>query len=172
MRQFHFSFHFAQSHTFTAITNSNDTQWAGEEDYKVPTTAHELRTKIKSRHIHFTLGNPKSHFSKVLLQIINVISEEKNSNFSKVKWLHLTGDKSVRFSCQIFSGFNIPKITNIGSSKNKKGGRLLEHCAKPEKLRRRSERSVKVGQRLSLGLWRHAGQKQGWQKTRFLKKNI
>jgi len=34
----------------------------------------------------------------------------------KVKWLHLTGemDKSVGFSCQIFSGFNIPKIIIIG----------------------------------------------------------
>jgi len=33
--------------------------------------------------------------------------------FPKVKWLHLTGemDKSVRFSCQIFSGFHVPKIT-------------------------------------------------------------
>ena len=32
--------------------------------------------------------------------------------FPKVKWLHLTGevDKSVRCLCQIFSGFNIPKI--------------------------------------------------------------
>ena len=32
--------------------------------------------------------------------------------FPKVKWLHLTGevDKSVRYPCQIFSGFNIPKI--------------------------------------------------------------
>jgi len=30
----------------------------------------------------------------------------------KVKWLHLTGevDKSVRVSCQIFSGFNTPKL--------------------------------------------------------------
>ena len=29
----------------------------------------------------------------------------------KVKWLHLTGeaDRSVRFSCPIFSGFNMPK---------------------------------------------------------------
>ena len=36
--------------------------------------------------------------------------------FPKVKWLHPTGkvDKSVRFSCQIFSGFNIPKIIKIG----------------------------------------------------------
>ena len=35
--------------------------------------------------------------------------------FPKVKWLHLTGevDKSVRFSCQIFSGFNMPKIIKI-----------------------------------------------------------
>jgi len=34
--------------------------------------------------------------------------------FPKVKWLHLTGeaDKSVRFSWQIFSGFNTPKITS------------------------------------------------------------
>jgi len=34
----------------------------------------------------------------------------------KMKWLHLTGEvnKSVRFSCQIFSGFNILKIINIG----------------------------------------------------------
>ena len=36
--------------------------------------------------------------------------------FPKVKWLHLAGevDKSVRFSCQIFSGFNVPKIIKIG----------------------------------------------------------
>jgi len=36
--------------------------------------------------------------------------------FPKVKWLHLTGevDKSVRCSCQILSGFNIPKIIKIG----------------------------------------------------------
>ena len=34
----------------------------------------------------------------------------------KVKWLHLTDEagKPVRFSCQIFSGFNIPKIIKIG----------------------------------------------------------
>jgi len=32
--------------------------------------------------------------------------------FPKAKWLHLTGevDKSVRFSCHIFSGFITPKI--------------------------------------------------------------
>ena len=31
--------------------------------------------------------------------------------FPKVKWLHLTGevDKSVRVSCAIFSGINVPK---------------------------------------------------------------
>jgi len=36
--------------------------------------------------------------------------------FPKVKWLHLAGevDKSVRFSCQIFSEFNVPKIIKIG----------------------------------------------------------
>ena len=35
--------------------------------------------------------------------------------FRKVKWLHLTVevDKSVRFSCQIFSGFNTPRIIKI-----------------------------------------------------------
>ena len=33
----------------------------------------------------------------------------------KLKWLHMTGevDKSVRFSCQIFSGFNLPKVIKI-----------------------------------------------------------
>ena len=36
--------------------------------------------------------------------------------FPKVKWLHVVGevDKSVRCSCQIFSGFNISKIITIG----------------------------------------------------------
>ena len=36
--------------------------------------------------------------------------------FPKIKWLHLTGEvvKSVRFSCRIFSRFNIPKIIKIG----------------------------------------------------------
>ena len=36
--------------------------------------------------------------------------------FPKVKWLDVTGevDKSVRFSCHIFSGFNISKIIKIG----------------------------------------------------------
>jgi len=47
--------------------------------------------------------------------------------FLKVKWLHLTGEvgKSVRSSCQIFSGFNIPKLLKSvnclqSHSKNKK----------------------------------------------------
>jgi len=33
-----------------------------------------------------------------------------------VKWLHVTGEmnKSVRHSCQIFAGFNKPKIIKIG----------------------------------------------------------
>jgi len=36
--------------------------------------------------------------------------------FLKVKWLHLRGemDKLVRFSCEMFSGYNIPKIIKIG----------------------------------------------------------
>jgi len=35
--------------------------------------------------------------------------------FPKVKWLHVTGevDKSVSFSCQIFSEFDIPEIITI-----------------------------------------------------------
>jgi len=36
--------------------------------------------------------------------------------FLEVKWLHLTGevDKSVRYSRQLFSRFNIPKIIKVG----------------------------------------------------------
>jgi len=36
--------------------------------------------------------------------------------FPKVKELHLTGEveKHLRFSCQIFSGFNVPKIIKVG----------------------------------------------------------
>jgi len=36
--------------------------------------------------------------------------------FPNVQWLHLTGemDEWVRYSCQIFSGFNIPKFIKIG----------------------------------------------------------
>ena len=36
--------------------------------------------------------------------------------FPEVQWLHLTGevDKSVRFACEIFSGFNVPKIIKVG----------------------------------------------------------
>ena len=36
--------------------------------------------------------------------------------FPKVKWLHMTPevDNSVRYSCQIFSGFDKPKIIKIG----------------------------------------------------------
>ena len=35
--------------------------------------------------------------------------------FPEVKWLYLTGDvdKSERFSCQIFSEFNVTKIIKI-----------------------------------------------------------
>jgi len=41
---------------------------------------------------------------------------ENDFGFPKVKWLYLTGevDKSVRCSCQIFSGFKAPKIIKIG----------------------------------------------------------
>ena len=36
--------------------------------------------------------------------------------FPKVKWLRLTGEvaKYVRCACQIFSGFNVPKIIKVG----------------------------------------------------------
>jgi len=51
--------------------------------------------------------------------------------FPKIKWLHLTGevDKSVSFSCQISSGFNMLKIIKIGYFltelfKKIKGGRF------------------------------------------------
>ena len=60
-----------------------------------------------------------------------------NFNFNRFLcniWLHLTGemDKSVRFSCSIFSGFNMPKIIKIGYflqsySKNKKVDVFLRH---------------------------------------------
>jgi len=35
--------------------------------------------------------------------------------FPKVKWLHLADevDKSVKYSCQILSGFKVPKIMKI-----------------------------------------------------------
>jgi len=38
--------------------------------------------------------------------------ENDFSGFPKVKWLHRTGevDKAARYSCQISSGFNVPKI--------------------------------------------------------------
>jgi len=47
---------------------------------------------------------------------MNNNAENDFFGFSKVKWLHLTGvvDKSVRCSCEIFSGFNTPKIIKIG----------------------------------------------------------
>jgi len=47
---------------------------------------------------------------------MNNTAENDFFGFSKVKWLHLTGevDKAVRFSCQIFSGFDMPKIIKIG----------------------------------------------------------
>ena len=42
---------------------------------------------------------------------MNNTAEHDFFGFPKVKWLHLTGevDKSVRCSCQIVSGFNVPK---------------------------------------------------------------
>ena len=57
----------------------------------------------------------------------------KNDFFglNKVKWLHLIGavNKCVRFLCQIFSGFKIPKIIKTGQFltelfRKLKGGRF------------------------------------------------
>jgi len=47
---------------------------------------------------------------------MNNTAENDFFGFPKVQWLHLTDevDKSVRCSCQIFSGFNTPKIIKIG----------------------------------------------------------
>jgi len=55
------------------------------------------------------------HFNSVLLRYEKKL-ENDFFGFPKAKWLHLTGevDKSVRLACQIFSGFNVPKITKIG----------------------------------------------------------
>ena len=53
--------------------------------------------------------------------------------FPKVHWLHRTTevDKSVRHSCQIFSGFNVPKLLKSHNfdrvvQKKKKGGRFAD----------------------------------------------
>ena len=50
------------------------------------------------------------------LKYMNKNIENDIFGFPKVKWLHLTseGDKSVSYSCRIFSGFNVPKIIKIG----------------------------------------------------------
>jgi len=47
---------------------------------------------------------------------VNNTVENDFFGFSKAKWLHLTGkmDKSVKFSCQILLGLNVPKIVKIG----------------------------------------------------------
>jgi len=54
--------------------------------------------------------------------------------FPKVKWLQYTGKvgKYTSYQCQIFSGFNTPKIIKIGLFltelfKKLKGGRFLGH---------------------------------------------
>ena len=47
---------------------------------------------------------------------MNNTVEKRFFKFPEVKWLHLTGeaDKSVRYSRQLFSRFNIPKIIRVG----------------------------------------------------------
>jgi len=47
---------------------------------------------------------------------MNNTAENDFFGFRKVKWLQYTGKvgKCTRCQCQIFSGFNIPKIIKIG----------------------------------------------------------
>ena len=47
---------------------------------------------------------------------MNIMLKMTLFGFLKVKWLHLTGevDKTVRYSCEIFSELNILKIITIG----------------------------------------------------------
>jgi len=67
---------------------------------------------------HFPVGRQVDYslFSSEITWIIrssmNNTVENDFSRFPNVKWLHLTGEmgKSVRFSCQIFSWFNLPKL--------------------------------------------------------------
>jgi len=65
-----------------------------------------------------TLPNPKMSRKQSEVCLSNTV-ENDFFGFPKVKWLqwlHMTGDvdKSVRCSCQIFSGFYVPKIIKIG----------------------------------------------------------
>ena len=47
---------------------------------------------------------------------MNNTVENDFSGFPKVKWLHKTRevDKSVSYSCKIFSGFDVQKLIKIG----------------------------------------------------------
>ena len=87
--------------------------------------------------------------------------------FPQVKWLRLTGevDKSVRCSCQIFSGFNIPKIIKIGQFltelfKNKKvdvfgtQDTLLYRCLSAASNVKRTLNATKLGINVYLWCWR------------------
>ena len=54
----------------------------------------------------------------LILQNFNTCNASThNVGCPKVKWLHLRGevDKSLRFSCQISAGFNVPKVIKIFS---------------------------------------------------------
>jgi len=50
------------------------------------------------------------------VNILNVSQNDDFFGFPNVNWLHLAGEvgKFVRYSCQIFSGFKVPKIIKIG----------------------------------------------------------
>ena len=52
----------------------------------------------------------------ILLALVNLLHRLWLFGFLMVKWLHQTGevDKPVRFSCEILSGFNTPKVIKIG----------------------------------------------------------
>ena len=58
-----------------------------------------------------------SLFSSEVLTVDNILLTMTFFVFPKVKWPHLTGevDKPVRFSYQIFSRFNTPKLSKMGN---------------------------------------------------------
>jgi len=66
----------------------------------------------------FGVLNPEKIWRENLTDLSSSTVENDPFWYHKVKWLHLTGemgqDKSVRFSREIFSGFDTPKIIKIG----------------------------------------------------------
>ena len=90
--------------------------WAGAlQDIGSICSPTQHAERHRSRWIFRTQRNRHRHFNSVLLRYEKKL-ENDFFGFPKAKWLHLTGevDKSIRLACQIFSGFNVPKITKIG----------------------------------------------------------